>query len=102
MGKQPVGMRIVWLRRALQNLDDAAFWIAQDNPPAAMRVVARIRQAAERLADHPESGRPGRIAATHELVVAGLPYIVAYRLRAGRIEILRVLHTSRRWPRRLS
>jgi toxin ParE1/3/4 len=95
-------MRIVWLRRAILNLDEAALWIAKDNLPAAVRVVARIRQTRERLADHPESGRPGRIAGTRELVVAGLPYIVAYRAHAGRIGILRVLHTSRRWPRRLT
>jgi plasmid stabilization system protein ParE len=27
-----------------------------------------------------------------------LPYVVPYRVREQDIEILRVLHTSRRWP----
>ena len=82
--------------------DDAASWIARDNPPAAGRVAARIKQATEQLADHPESGRSGRVPGTRELVVAGLPYIVVYRIRRGRIYIIRVLHTSRRWSQRLS
>jgi plasmid stabilization system protein ParE len=49
MGEQPLGMKVVWLRRALRNLEDAATWIAQDNPPAAARVVAQIKQATEQL-----------------------------------------------------
>ena len=91
-------MRIVWLRRAIQNLDEAALWIAKDNPRAAVCVVARIRRATERLADHPESGRPGRIAGTRELVVPGLPYIVAYGVTEQQVEILFVQHAAREWP----
>jgi addiction module RelE/StbE family toxin len=102
MGEQPLGMKVVWLQRALRNLEDAATWIAQDNPPAAARLVARIKQATEQLASHPASGRLGRTAGTRELVIAGLPYIIAYRVHADQVDILRVLHTSRRWPRRLN
>ena len=58
MGEQPLGMKVVWLRRALRNLEDAATWIAQDNPPAAARLVARIKQATEQLASS-----SGRVAA---------------------------------------
>jgi toxin ParE1/3/4 len=93
-------VRVVWLRTALRNLDEAAAWIARDRPAAATRVVQRIRRATERLAEHPESGRPGRVAGTRELVVPGLPYILPYRVREDRVEILRVLHTARRWPER--
>ena len=32
------------------------------------------------------------------LVIGGLPYIVPYRVREMDVEILRVLHASRRWP----
>jgi toxin ParE1/3/4 len=94
-------MKVVWLRTALRNLDQTAAYIARDNPGAAMRVVERLRQATDRLARHPESGRPGRVADTRELIVPGLPFILPYRVRRNRIEILRVLHASRRWPRRL-
>lgn len=94
-------MKVVWLRTALRNLDQTAAYIAQDNPDAANRVVERLREATERLARYPDSGRPGRVAGTRELIAPGLPFILPYRVRQKRIEILRVLHASRRWPNKL-
>ena len=94
-------MRVVWLRTALRNLDETAAYIARDNPGAASRIVERLRQAAERLARYPNSGRPGRVAGTRELIVPSLPLILPYRVRRRRIEILRVLHAARRWPESL-
>jgi addiction module RelE/StbE family toxin len=94
-------MKVVWLRTALRNLDQTAAYIAQDNPNAAKRVVERLREATERLARYPDSGRPGRVAGTRELIAPGLPFILPYRVRQKRIEILRVLHASRRWPNKL-
>jgi plasmid stabilization system protein ParE len=38
------------------------------------------------------------VVGTRELVIGGLPYIIPYRIRENDIEILRVLHTARRWP----
>jgi toxin ParE1/3/4 len=58
----------------------------------------RIRQQVETLRQFPESGRPGRIEGTRELVIDRTPYIVAYRINANIVRILRVLHGSRRWP----
>ncbi len=95
-------VKLFWLRGALRNLDDIASWIAADSPVAATRVVGRIRAAALRLESHPNSGRSGRIPGTRELVVPGLPYILPYRQRGDRIEILRVMHAARRWPRRFT
>ena len=46
----------------------------------------------------PQSGRPGRIEETRELVIDRTPYIVAYRIVGDTVRILRVLHGSRRWP----
>jgi toxin ParE1/3/4 len=45
-----------------------------------------------------ESGRPGRIKETRELVIAGTPYIAAYVIRGDIIRILRILHSARLWP----
>jgi toxin ParE1/3/4 len=30
-----------------------------------------------------------------------LPYVVPYRVAGGEVQVLRVYHTSRRWPYRL-
>ena len=90
--------KIRWLRRALANLDAEAEYISRDSYASAQRVVTQIEQAVERLACHPALGRAGRVAGTRELVVAGTPYIIPYRVREGRVEILRVFHAARKWP----
>jgi plasmid stabilization system protein ParE len=46
-------------------------------------------------------GRPGRVAGTRELIVSGLPYILPYVESAGVVTILRVMHTSMKWPKKL-
>lgn len=94
-------MRVRWLRTALRNLEDEAAYIAGDDSTAAARMVDRIRRAIDHLRDHPGIGRPGRVAGTRELVVQGTPYVIPYRARGDRVEILRVFHGARRWPRRI-
>lgn len=94
-------MRIRWLRKALLNLQEEAEYIAQDSPESARRVVVRIFEQIDQLTDYRESGRVGRIAGTRELVVIGTPYIVPYRIKNDSIEILRVFHSSRKWPKSL-
>ena len=50
------------------------------------------------LVAHPAAGRAGRLRGARELVIASLPYVIAYRVSERQIEILRVMHASRRWP----
>jgi toxin ParE1/3/4 len=87
-----------WLRRAERDLDQVEKYIAQDNPRAAVEMVLTIIAAVEQLDVFPGQGRPGRVEGTKELVVAGTPYIVLYRKKGERIEILRVYHAARLWP----
>lgn len=92
-------MRLRWTRLAEGDLEAIADYIGQDNPAAAVRVVLELLDQTETtLARNPAIGRPGRVLGTREFVIAGLPYIIAYRVREKNLEILRVLHTSRRWP----
>ncbi len=93
-------MKVRSLRAALRNLDDEAACIAREDPEAAARTVGRVRRAVRRVARHPEIGRPGRVSGTRELVVAETPYVVPYRVSGEYVEILRVFHGARRWPRR--
>lgn len=91
-------MRVRWLRRALENLDEEAQYIARDNPEAAARTVERILASVERIAIHPALGRPGRVPGTRELVIVGTPYLVPYRVSGDTVQILRVFHGARKWP----
>lgn len=98
VSKNGVWMQVKWTRKALLNLDDAVEYIAGDNAAAAEKIAQKIWDSAKMLADQPGIGRPGRVADTRELVIAGLPYILPYTEKGGIIFILRVIHTSMRWP----
>lgn len=92
-------MEIRWLRKALQNLNTELEYIAESDPRGARILAARIFQAVNQLAKQPDSGRPGRIHGTRELIVRNTHYIIPYRVRNNSVEILRVFHTSRKLPK---
>jgi toxin ParE1/3/4 len=95
-------LRLRWTRLAERDLDQIAAYIGQDNPAAAARVILELIDQVERLLPaHPAIGRPGRVVGTRELVIGELPYVIPYRMLGQDLEILRVLHTSRRWPEAL-
>lgn len=91
-------MKIVWSRRAMRHLTYVRDYIAKDSPKAAQEVATRILEAVERLADYPNLGRPGRKPGTRELVVPHTPYVIPYRVRGERVEVIAVFHGSQRWP----
>ena len=93
-------MTIVWSPRAIDHLTRLRSYIARDNPKAANRIASRLLAAVERLAELPGLGRPGRIAGTRELVVPGTPYVIPYRLRHDRLEVIAVFHGRQKWPTR--
>jgi len=94
-------MKVVWSPRAVRHLKALHGYIQADNPQAAAAVVARIVESVARLVDQPHSGRPGRIAGTRELIVPGTPYVIPYRIRNGRLDLIAVFHGKQKWPRRL-
>jgi toxin ParE1/3/4 len=91
-------MDVIWLLSAMDTLNEHVAYVADDDPAAAQRLRARIIQQVASLATMPNRGRPGRVVGTRELVVTRTPYIVAYRVRAGTVEVLRVVHGAQRWP----
>jgi addiction module RelE/StbE family toxin len=91
---------VVWSPRAIEHLTRLRSYIARDNPRAATRVAGALLGAVERLAELPHLGRPGRIAGTRELVVPGTRYVVPYRLRGDRLEVIAVFHARQKWPQR--
>lgn len=93
-------MEVRWSDRAEAGLDAIVDYISTDNPRAALSIYEEIRRQVRRLGDFPQSGRPGRAANTRELVVAGTPYLVVYRVSSDAVFVLRVLHGAQRWPPR--
>jgi toxin ParE1/3/4 len=91
-------MKIRWVRLALADLEEAAEYIARDNPQAARKMVKRIWETAKLLAEQPDAGRAGRVPGTRELIIGGTPFILPYRVKDKSVQILRVLHSTRKWP----
>ena len=91
-------MRLKWTDVAVSDLASIRDYIEADNPEAAQKAAVRILSQAESLVSHPRKGRPGRVPNTRESLVPNLPYFIVYRVRKEQVEILRVLHTSRRYP----
>ena len=94
-------MRIRWFQQALLDLDQIETYIAEDSPATAVDIVVKIIKAVSLLGAQQGIGRAGRVPGTKELIVPGLPYIVPYRVKDGEVQVLRVYHTSRKWPDRL-
>jgi len=91
-------VRVRWLAKALAGLEAELGHIAAEDADAARRIAIVVRERTESLAQFPESGRPGRVAGTRELVLAGLPFIIPYRVRGEEVQVLRFFHTSRKPP----
>ena len=95
-------MRIRYTRRALRHLAALRrFSTDRFGTATTTATLERIEATIDTLADNPGRGRPGRIAGTRELVMPGLPFIVAYRTTTSTIDILAILHGAQRWPEKL-
>lgn len=86
-------MRLRYTRQALRDLTAISEHIREQNPSAADRIGARIRERIERLQDFPFAA-PTRGNA-RRLVISGTRYIVAYQVREQTIVILTVQHGAR-------
>lgn len=92
---------VFWSRDALDDIKRTTTRIARDDPPAARKVAAALRSAANKLGER-ATGRKGRMSGTYEKSITGLPYIIAYALPPVRgcneaVVILHVIHTARNW-----
>ncbi|MDY0258273.1 MAG: type II toxin-antitoxin system RelE/ParE family toxin [Desulfovibrio sp.] len=87
-----------WLTLALEDLHDIAAYLAERHLDAAKEVAQCIWNAGQSLAVLSSRGRAGRVAGTRELVLTGFSYFIAYRVVKSEVQILRVLHTARRYP----
>lgn len=94
-------MKIVWSRRTIQHLVSLRKFIAKDSDQNAALVAKRILESVDLLQSHPEMGRPGRVLGTRELVIPDAPYIVPYRVRRDRLELIAVFHGHQKWPSKL-
>jgi toxin ParE1/3/4 len=94
-------MRVVWSRRAIRQLVSLREYIGKDSEQNAVLVADRILKAVELLQTQPGMGSPGRISGTRELVVPDTSYVIPYRVRHERLELIAVFHGRQKWPIKL-
>ncbi|MBP1205434.1 addiction module RelE/StbE family toxin [Duganella sp. 1411] len=83
-----------WSRRALSDLSNIVDFVSIDKPLAARKLAQAIRAKTEALRTSPHLGRettPG----IRELIVHR-HYLITYRIKSDRIEILQIWHTARK------
>jgi toxin ParE1/3/4 len=90
--------RLIWNKKAQKDLEEIFSYISRDDAAAALRIVRRIYDAAETLAENPFIGREGLVPGTREFSIPKLPYLLPYRVKHDAVRILRVYHGARMPP----
>ena len=91
-------MTVKWTKIALASLRELAQYIKRGNFERARTFIQEIRMKTDMLQEFPSAGRAGRVLGTRELIVHE-NYIVPYRMVNGNVEILRVHHVAKNWPK---
>ncbi len=93
-------MQVQWTNQAKARLEEIEAYIAQESPAAAKKVIlAIIKKTATQLSKYPDSGKPGRLMGTRELLFSDTPYLVVYTVRNNTVTILTIFHTAQNFDR---
>ena len=90
-------MKLRYERGALADLDEIFAYIAQDNPAAAARLVARIEDATAQIAATPYMAEPTRKSPRFRRFPVG-NYLIVYEIAQDEVVIHYVRHGARRRP----
>jgi len=90
--------RVVVRPRARQDLREIAIYVAERNPVAARRLVARIVASCKLHASVPRGGRARPELGQHLRSFVVDPYIVVYLPIDDGIDVVRVVHGRRNIP----
>ena len=90
-------MKIVYSRRAVEELRATSAWLNARHPPGARRVRAAIVETIANLAVFPRSGQPQTVRGVRKARVRRYSYNVYYTVDAAaeRIGIVGIQHASR-------
>lgn len=85
-------MKVIWSPLAIERAYEAAAFIAQDKPEAALAWLDRLFKSTDRLESFPESGRvvPEIGLPEYREIVHEKSYRVIYRLEEAQVSILTV------------
>jgi len=88
--------RVVWSRRAFQDVEAIASYIGQDSPAYAKIVIRKIVSQTGRLASFPRSGRKVPEFDDEDIrEVFAYSYRIIYRLQQDEVLIAAIIHGRR-------
>lgn len=90
-------MRVLWTDAALNQLEAIRDYLAQTSPGYARRVVERLVNRSEQIAAFPHAGRmvpEYEIDEVRQIIESS--YRLIYLIKEAQVEILAVVHTSRK------
>ena len=92
-------MRVLWTDNAITHLVDIYEYITHDSPVYAKRMVDRLTERSEQIADFPGSGR---IVPEYEAddirEMIEKPYRIIYQIKPEQIDVLAVIHCTQLLP----
>ena len=89
-------MTVLWTRKAYDDLDGMADYLAGLSDEAAERTIDRIQKAVLQLGEFPNMGVKVDETGLRKLVVSDCPYVVFYRVLVGCVSIRGVFHANQR------
>ena len=90
-------MKVVWSRRAIRHLVPLREYIGKDSEQNASVVAKRILSAVELLQLNLKWAGPVECS-DRKLVIPDTPYLIPYRVRRDRLELIAVFHGRQKWP----
>lgn len=91
-------MLIRWSESAQKDIASIlAYFLKINEKDVGQQLVNRLFSAVKLLSRFPNSGRPGQVQKTRELVIPDQSYLLVYRV-TGHVEIVRVLHARQKRP----
>ena len=89
-------MTVTWGKKAYDDLDGIAKYLADLSPQAAEKTISRIQKAVLLLREFPNMGTKVDETGLHRLVVSDTPYVIFYRVFPDLVNIRAIFHTSQR------
>ncbi|CAN7257140.1 type II toxin-antitoxin system RelE/ParE family toxin [Pararhizobium sp. LjRoot235] len=89
-------MRLRYSKRALQQIDQALGYIAEQSPQGAAKVEARLMIILTLLRHHPHTGSKTPISGVRRIFLTPYPYLIDYYCGNDEIVVQRFRHIARR------
>ena len=89
-----MSLPLIFRRAARAEFDDAADWYEQRQVGLGAAFTTAVQLVLDRVIAQPDF-YPQVYSAVREAPVAGFPYCVYYRVRAGRLVVIAVYHQAR-------